>query len=77
MEIIVQCDGQGNNEVVFYTMVGSNMEKVSIPIAEIQGLKYKKMSKRMKTDEGFRYRVASLLIGGADCISVKDIVPSR
>lgn len=63
MEIIVQCDGQGNNEVVFYTMVGSNMERVSIPIAEIRGLKYKKMSKTMKTDEGFRYRVASLLIG--------------
>lgn len=73
MKVTVQCDGRGNNEIVFYTRVGPNVEKVSLPIMEIQGIKYRQMSVDKEVDDGFRYKIVSLLINGKDSISVKDI----
>lgn len=73
MDLLVTLNGDGKNTVKYYSIVGNQKETIELNIEEIDGIKYKKMTKMIKVDPGFRQVAASAFINGKSCVSVRDI----
>lgn len=73
MKVVVKCDGNGNNELIYQVKMGNNIEEVRLYIEEIKGIKYRSMQKQKTLPEAARYRIINRVIEGYNSISVNDL----
>lgn len=73
MKVVVKCDGNGNNELIYQVKMGNNIEEVRLYIEEIKGIKYRSMQKQKTLSEAARYRIINRVIEGYNSISVNDL----